>query len=644
MIEDHQNADPVPTETARTQWVSTPRHWFITAVAIGILMTLATWPLPTLTGLGVAAGGSLLLGGIAGLLGRRAKTSRCGGQCAEQHTYTDQCQLRPPPNPLTADDAATLVPGCVAHGGPDCVCTTVETDRAVRAVQAWMALDVHQALGLPTDLSAGIKHQGRPDWSSWWAELSGHIVRAAGAANRHPAISAWGNAYDRATAADAAADRHRRRADTLAATIEQMKHTNRMANAGARDARLRLGRVETNVRAFAEDMRTWASPHGVAADYAARLLAVLDDAPGAGTRPYGAPTATVEHLDDKGPDCGKRADEALTGDDVPAQVRLFPGGRRLIEEMAGYRYAADDASAVRDQVADVNGEQLRDAIAKALIARIKQSVIIEPHPFGGPVGQFFAATEYDLADTVLDVVRPHVAAVEEQLAALHQGEEPYEDEASIPTPAQWIWRWNRCTPEQRLDAAAHVIGMGDSLSLVRHIRMRAGRYLDDPAVRHLLEDLTAALDGKPQSGSRVVQADEEQPVSDPRSTGAVRLDNTDATFRPNCRCALTPLTVPVSDPQQVDESDPDGPTPDPAKVTVPLDWRSTSTFRRLAAGLTGTVRDEDGNPICTCTYVARCALCRIKSTAEVEAEVQAEIAAHEGQITGGILATEDGEG
>jgi hypothetical protein len=30
------------------------------------------------------------------------------------------------------------------------------------------------------------------------------------------------------------------------------------------------------VRAFAEDMRTWCSPHGVAADYADRLLNVLN--------------------------------------------------------------------------------------------------------------------------------------------------------------------------------------------------------------------------------------------------------------------------------------------------------------------------------------------------------------------------------
>lgn len=49
---------------------------------------------------------------------------------------------------------------------------------------------------------------------------------------------------------------------------------------------------------------------------------------------------------------------------------------------------------------------LRDQIAGALLARIKQAVIIDPGPFSGMVGQPFAATEYDLADAVLAVVQP----------------------------------------------------------------------------------------------------------------------------------------------------------------------------------------------------------------------------------------------
>jgi hypothetical protein len=51
--------------------------------------------------------------------------------------------------------------------------------------------------------------------------------------------------------------------------------------------------------------------------------------------------------------------------------------------------------------APVPADDLRDRIAKALIARIKASVIIDPIKQPGTVGQPLAATEYDLADAVL---------------------------------------------------------------------------------------------------------------------------------------------------------------------------------------------------------------------------------------------------
>ncbi len=46
---------------------------------------------------------------------------------------------------------------------------------------------------------------------------------------------------------------------------------------------------------------------------------------------------------------------------------------------------------------------LRDRIARALIERIKQSLLIDDPFSPGMVGQPFAATEYDLADAVLAV-------------------------------------------------------------------------------------------------------------------------------------------------------------------------------------------------------------------------------------------------
>ncbi|NUP23451.1 MAG: hypothetical protein HOZ81_46835 [Streptomyces sp.] len=54
-----------------------------------------------------------------------------------------------------------------------------------------------------------------------------------------------------------------------------------------------------------------------------------------------------------------------------------------------------------------------------------------------------------------------VAALEAELAALRRGEEPYEDERIVPTPAQWIWAWNRATPERRLQAAEKTIADAD---------------------------------------------------------------------------------------------------------------------------------------------------------------------------------------
>jgi hypothetical protein len=49
-----------------------------------------------------------------------------------------------------------------------------ETEQAaISGVQAWMALDLHMALGLPVDPTA--TNQGHASWADWWAELCGSV-------------------------------------------------------------------------------------------------------------------------------------------------------------------------------------------------------------------------------------------------------------------------------------------------------------------------------------------------------------------------------------------------------------------------------------------------------------------------------------
>jgi len=50
-----------------------------------------------------------------------------------------------------------------------------EINQAVRAVQGWMALDLHMALGKPVDHSASTTHQGNDSWADWWASLCAEV-------------------------------------------------------------------------------------------------------------------------------------------------------------------------------------------------------------------------------------------------------------------------------------------------------------------------------------------------------------------------------------------------------------------------------------------------------------------------------------
>ncbi|MFJ2719416.1 hypothetical protein [Streptomyces sp. NPDC087437] len=55
-----------------------------------------------------------------------------------------------------------------AKGGRD---RQFSRDEEIRGVQAWMAFDLHQALGWPVNDGADAVHQGRASWADWWGEL-----------------------------------------------------------------------------------------------------------------------------------------------------------------------------------------------------------------------------------------------------------------------------------------------------------------------------------------------------------------------------------------------------------------------------------------------------------------------------------------
>lgn len=67
------------------------------------------------------------------------------------------------------------------------------------------------------------------------------------------------------------------------------------------------------------------------------------------------------------------------------------------------------------------------------------------------------------AVTEVLAVRPLTPA-ETELANLHQGEEPYLDQAVVPTPGQLLYQWIRATPQQRLDWAARSLSNAERAS------------------------------------------------------------------------------------------------------------------------------------------------------------------------------------
>jgi hypothetical protein len=78
-----------------------------------------------------------------------------------------------------------------------------------------------------------------------------------------------------------------------------------------------------------------------------------------------------------------------------------------------------------------------------------------------------------VADAVLAVRNDELERLRAEVARLREGEEPVTDERVVPTPAQWIWWWNRATPAERLDWAARIQADGQLAStcfLENHVK------------------------------------------------------------------------------------------------------------------------------------------------------------------------------
>ncbi|MFE2965535.1 hypothetical protein ACFXKC_18015 [Streptomyces sp. NPDC059340] len=102
----------------------------------------------------------------------------------------------------------------------------------------------------------------------------------------------------------------------------------------------------------------------------------------------------------------------------------------------------------------------------------------------------------DLAEMVVALHQLEEAARTE-LAAFHAGEEPVTNPAVMHTPAQWIWQWNRATPEKRLQVAEAAMRDGAAAHDCRingHTeRIHDGRHAEMALneVRNVVADMAA---------------------------------------------------------------------------------------------------------------------------------------------------------
>ena len=139
---------------------------------------------------------------------------------------------------------------------------------------------------------------------------------------------------------------------------------------------------------------------------------------------------------------------------------LLPVMPRRDHRKQAANQATDAALAVRDQrVEQLRAEVRRQIDAKVGIGRLLSRFQAQAAAVRDVLRQHGIDLDDDPAATIRDtiaVLKARAQVAEAELATLREGEEPHADEAAIATPAQWIWLWNRATPERRLEVAEQI--------------------------------------------------------------------------------------------------------------------------------------------------------------------------------------------
>lgn len=123
----------------------------------------------------------------------------------------------------------------------------------------------------------------------------------------------------------------------------------------------------------------------------------------------------------------------------------------------GYWLPLSARRAVADAVLDAVADDLAAARRNAIRIQI---LLDEQRDRARKDAAASRASEQTLQQQIDDQAR-EIDRLRDQLAALHEGEEePTSVRLPSPTPAEWLWLWNRVDPARRLEVAAQVIDAG----------------------------------------------------------------------------------------------------------------------------------------------------------------------------------------